>query len=158
MRFYRLFPLMPGLAVRAWGAYAWQLTLKTERGTFIALRVAVPSECTILKEDTMKIITDIQSIEKMAGEKEDQNWLFRCFVKASYMGAEELDAIVHKLYGEVSAQINCQTCGNCCRIMHPILRKKDIRRLASHLSVSEDTFEKQYLVKGDGEKITFRDT
>ena len=106
----------------------------------------------------MEIITNIKSLEKLAAEKEDQNWLFRCFIKGSDMGIEELDAIVHKLHNSVVEQIDCQACGNCCKVMHPILKKKDVTRLASHLSVPEDEFEKQYLTEDeDKDGLTFQD-
>jgi len=107
----------------------------------------------------MELVTDIKDIEKFAAEKEDQNWRFRCFVKGSDMEIEELDAIVHKLLDSVSAQIDCQACGNCCRAMHPILKKKDLRQLASHLALSPDELKKQYLMKDEEEEgLTFRDT
>ena len=91
-----------------------------------------------LEEWIMKLVTDIKLIEKLAAEKEDHNWRFRCFLKGADIDIEELDAIVHKLYNSVVEQIDCQTCGNCCRIMHPILKQSDIKRLASHLSMSQD--------------------
>jgi Fe-S-cluster containining protein len=105
----------------------------------------------------MELKTDIKTIEKLAAEKEDQNWRFRCFVKGSDMEIEQLDAIVHKLNESVSTQIDCQTCGNCCRVVHPILKQKDIERLASHLSLPESEFSKKYLIRDEEEDgFTFR--
>ena len=106
----------------------------------------------------MKLETDIKRIEKLAAEKDDQNWRFRCFLKGADLEIEELDAIVHTLNKEVSAKIDCQSCGNCCRVMHPILKPKDIKRLASHRSVSQDEFEEQHLVKDEDDDLTFRET
>ena len=67
----------------------------------------------------MSLVTDIKTIERLAAEKEGANWRFRCFLKGADMGFEQLDAIVHKLYESVSAQIDFQECGHCCRVMHP---------------------------------------
>ncbi|MFH1964780.1 MAG: YkgJ family cysteine cluster protein, partial [Acidobacteriota bacterium] len=107
----------------------------------------------------MRLVTDIKDIEKLAAEKEDQNWRFRCFVKGCDLEIEELDAIVHRLNDAVSAKIDCQSCGHCCRVMHPILKKKDIERLASHLAIPPNKFEEEYLVKDEEEKgLTFRTT
>ena len=107
----------------------------------------------------MRLVTDINDVERLAAENEDQNWRFRCFVKGCDLGLEELDAIVHKLNDTVSAKIDCQSCGNCCRLMHPILKEKDILRLAARLSMSTSKFEKEYLMKDEEENgLTFRTT
>ena len=107
----------------------------------------------------MRLVTDIKDIEMLAAENEDHNWRFRCFVKGCDLKIEELDAIVHKLNDAVTAKIDCQSCGNCCRVMHPILKKKDIQRLAVRLSLPASEFEKEYLVKDEVEDgYTFRAT
>lgn len=102
----------------------------------------------------MAIITDLQLIKKLAGEREDENWRLRATLKGFKI--EELDTIIHRLYTDVSSQIDCQTCGNCCRVMHPILKKDDIVRLSSHLSMSQDAFEDEYLIKDQDGDIIFR--
>ena len=99
----------------------------------------------------MKINKDYKNIGKLAEKKDDENWEFRCFLKAADIKTEELDAIVHKLYEEVAAQINCQECGNCCRVALPLLKTKDITKLSDHLSLSPDELKKQYLVKNERE-------
>ncbi len=107
----------------------------------------------------MKLVTDIKQIEMLAAEKKDQNWRFRCFLKGCELEVEELDAIVHRLNDAISEKIDCQTCGHCCRIIHPILKKKDIKWLASHLSMSAPEFEETYLVRDEEEDgFTFRST
>ena len=107
----------------------------------------------------MDLITDIKEIEKLAAEKEDQNWRFRCFIKSTDLEIQELDAIVHRLNKEVSGKIDCQSCGHCCRVMHPILNKEDTKRLASHLSIASEMFEREYLMKDEEEEgPTFRAT
>ena len=107
----------------------------------------------------MNLVTDIETIQKLAAEKEDANWRFRSFLKGLDMEFEELDAIVHQLYESVSAQIDCEACGLCCRVMHPILNKRDIERLADRLSLSVNEFESEYLMKDEEEDgFTFRST
>jgi len=101
----------------------------------------------------MVIITDIKLIEKLAEERADENWRFRTYLKG--YGIDELDAIVHRHYEDVVSKIDCQACGNCCRVMHPILKQPDIERLASHLSVSENDLEGQSLVKDEDGNTTF---
>ena len=105
----------------------------------------------------MKLITNIQEIERLAEGKDDQNWHFRCFLKGCDMEVGELDEIVHDLYERVSAEIDCQTCGNCCRVIHPVLKNKDVKRLAAHLSMSRSDFKKKYLEEDeDDREMVFR--
>ncbi len=107
----------------------------------------------------MDLITDIKTIEKLAVQKEDENWRFRCFLKGANIELEDLDAIVHRLYDSVAAQIDCQTCAQCCRVMHPILKEKDVARLSAHLSMSASDFHKEYLMRDEEENgFTFRAT
>jgi Fe-S-cluster containining protein len=43
--------------------------------------------------------------------------------------------------------------------MHPILNKEDTKRLASHLSIASEVFEREYLMKDEEEEgPTFRAT
>ena len=104
----------------------------------------------------MPVITDIKLIEKLAEERADENWRFRTYLKG--YGIDELDAIVQRLYADVSSQIDCQACGNCCRVMHPILKGGDINRLAAHLSVSENELKDQYLAEDEDGDLTFRES
>ena len=57
--------------------------------------------------------TDLVRIQKIAKEKEDENWYFRTFLKG-YEG-KNLDSIVHRLFKKISDEIDCTTCGNCCK-------------------------------------------
>ena len=101
------------------------------------------------------VITDLELIEKLAEERADENWRFRTYLKG--YDIEKLDAAVHRLYADVSSQIDCQACGNCCRVMHPILKQPDIIRLSSRLSISQDEFDKEHLIKDEEGDLTFRE-
>mgnify|MGYP006284957437 CR=1 FL=1 len=71
-------------------------------------------------------INDPQRIKKLAQEKEDENWEFRVFLKRIDMRSEELDALVHGLYRDISSRIDCLECGNCCRSILPNLSPADM--------------------------------
>ena len=49
-----------------------------------------------LEEWIMKLVTDIKLIEKLAAEKEDHNWRFRCFLKGA-----DIDIVFHICFAEV---------------------------------------------------------
>ena len=103
----------------------------------------------------MKIETDLSTIERLTRENEQANWEFRCFMKILEIPAEKLDAIVHRLNKEVSAQIDCRACANCCKVVSPVLDQKDIKRLAKHLDMPRESFIGEYLMEDpeDGEII-----
>ncbi|MDF7826654.1 YkgJ family cysteine cluster protein [Pontiellaceae bacterium B12227] len=99
------------------------------------------------------ITTDLEVIEKVAKEREDENWRFRSYLKG--YDTDEVDAIIHRLYEEIAPQIDCQACGNCCRAMHPILKDGDVEHLSAHLGISDDELTKQYLAEDDDGDTTF---
>jgi hypothetical protein len=99
----------------------------------------------------MRLERDPKRIAELARKKEDANWAFRYFLKSCDLSVKELDSIVHKHYKTMSGQIDCRKCANCCRVVRPLLKRKDVERLATHLRISRDHFLREYLVK-DAEK------
>lgn len=99
----------------------------------------------------MKIETDLAYIEQMGDEREDENVAFRSFLKNLSISDEELDAIVHQINDEVTAQIDCTACANCCKVFGPILNDEDISTFASGLELSVADLESQYLKLSENE-------
>jgi Fe-S-cluster containining protein len=97
----------------------------------------------------MKLETNIKRIEQLIKEKEDANWEFRCFIKASDISIEDIDSVVHEVCDTISRQIDCRQCANCCKVVRPLLQQKDVNRLARALNMSEYDFIQEYLVEGD---------
>jgi len=93
----------------------------------------------------MRIETNIGRVRRLAAEKEEENWRFRSFLKATDLSIEEVDAAVRRLDDEISQQINCMACANCCRSVFPELLRRDIARLARSLRISEEELLAQYL-------------
>ena len=95
---------------------------------------------------------DLIKIENLAKEREGENWNFRTFLKGNDI--KNLDTIVHKLFKRVSESIDCTACGNCCKKMQPILKKKDISKLSKSLNITPDQFITKYVDKDeDGDNI-----
>lgn len=62
----------------------------------------------------------------------------------------QIDPQVQKLYAEVSAQIDCTQCGNCCRKLEPGLNLEETQRLAHCMGMPHDEFlHQQVLNEGD---------
>ncbi len=92
-----------------------------------------------------KIITDLAYIKIKALEREDENIRFRSYLKFHELSSEEIDAIVHGILAEVTLQIDCTKCGNCCKKISPVLEDEDICTFANGLGMPEDQFRAQYL-------------
>lgn len=58
---------------------------------------------------------------------------------------KNLDDIFHTQHHQVFRKIDCLKCANCCKTTSPIFRDVDIKRIASHLRMSETNFIKNYL-------------
>jgi len=58
---------------------------------------------------------------------------------------KNLDEVTEKLHNEAFEQIDCMTCGNCCKTTSPIFYQKDIDRLSKHLKMKPGTFVEKYL-------------
>ena len=99
----------------------------------------------------MKIETNLDFIKDMGKKKEDENWKFRSYLKALDIETSELDSIVHKINNEVSSQIDCTKCANCCKIIYPNLDEEDISWFSSGLNKSIEEFKSVYLSVSEDE-------
>jgi Fe-S-cluster containining protein len=96
--------------------------------------------------------TDLVRIQKIAKEKEDENWKFRTFLKC-YEG-KKIDSIVHRLFKKISDEIDCTTCGNCCKRIQPVLKDKDITKLSESLKIDPKKFKDKYVGNDeDGDRV-----
>jgi uncharacterized protein len=97
----------------------------------------------------MKLETDIKNIEQLSQQREDANWKFRCFLKRSDLSVAKIDSTVKGLYQEISAQIDCTECGNCCKVVQPVLTEADIKKLARHHELSTTEFRSRFLLENE---------
>jgi Fe-S-cluster containining protein len=101
----------------------------------------------------MKFEFDIDRIKKLAIQREDENWMFRCFLKGRCdLSSEEIDTLFRQFAKEVTREIDCMECANCCREVKPLLQSKDMERLGSFLGLSRTSFCEKYLVESEEEK------
>jgi uncharacterized protein len=66
----------------------------------------------------------------MSKKKENENYRFRTFLKGQHDA--KVDKLVHRINKEVEAQIDCTLCGNCCKILIPSVKEKEIDTLAKN--------------------------
>jgi uncharacterized protein len=104
-----------------------------------------------------RIITELELIERYARARQDENHRFRSYLKRLELRDAQLDTVVRDTADEVMEQIDCTTCGNCCRTMHVTVDQFDIERLAKRLGMKPHAFEKKYVVLADDrEKLLSR--
>lgn len=92
-----------------------------------------------------KIETDLEKIQKLAEQREEENWEFRSFLKGCDYSLKKIDKIAHGLTQEISSRIDCAKCGNCCRAVKPVLTRKDIEKLSKGMVLPADQFREEYL-------------
>ena len=94
---------------------------------------------------------DLVQIRQRAKEKEDENWKFRAFLKGECdLEAEEIDRRVFAITRRVWAGIDCTSCANCCREVHPTFSEKEVDRLALRLGLDRGRFIQKYLERAEG--------
>jgi len=76
----------------------------------------------------MHLETDLSKIKRLADIREDENFRFRTFLKGK--DSVKIDSIVHRLHKEITAQIDCTLCGNCCCQLKPEVYEEDVEALA----------------------------
>lgn len=97
------------------------------------------------------LVTDHQEIARLSKRKERENISFRAKLKMNVRDEDRLDAKVHALYKEISAQIDCRSCGACCKHYDIIVNDIDIERLAKDLKISAEEFRSLYVKKASDE-------
>ncbi len=87
--------------------------------------------------------TDLNIIAAASISKEEENDHFLRSLRNR--DDRELDVMVHLLNDEVSAGVNCTTCGNCCKTLVINVTHEEIGTLAKHLRLSEEEAKEQYI-------------
>ncbi len=59
----------------------------------------------------------------------------------------KLDKMSSSIEKEVWKEVDCLSCGNCCKTMSPTFTKTDIKRIAAHFSQTPEDFTKKWLRK-----------
>jgi len=97
----------------------------------------------------MYLETNLSKIKQRAAERENENFRFRAFLKGK--DSDKVDKIVHQLHKEITQQIDCNLCGNCCIQLKPRLNEKDIAILAPLENISSEKYMEEYCVKDFGD-------
>jgi uncharacterized protein len=58
-----------------------------------------------------------------------------------------LDSLVVSTDKKIWKEVDCLGCANCCKTMSPTYTKKDVKRIADHLEMTEKAFREKWLYK-----------
>jgi uncharacterized protein len=89
------------------------------------------------------MLTDLFTIQQLAKEKEIENDLFTVFLQSQH--AETIDNLV--LNEKITPQINCTTCGNCCKSLLINVTEEEADILSKYLNQTREVFDSNYLEK-----------
>lgn len=103
----------------------------------------------------LEIVTDLDTIRRLAEEREQTYVKFRAFLKWRLDWDDaKLDKVVHETARPVYEAVECMSCANCCRTMLVSVHPGDVPRLARRLRITEAAFEERYLaVSPEREKV-----
>ena len=104
-----------------------------------------PGRAASILQPDVPIVRDPERVRHLATEKRDENESLRRFLKGEGPPPQIVDRLFHRLRVEVSAEIDCTECANCCRQMSPVLRPGDIERLSRRLQVPNPQFRVSHL-------------
>ncbi len=102
----------------------------------------------------MVLELDIGRIEEFGRLRKVENVEFRSYLKGQDF--DKIDGIVHLLNREISDQIDCTSCGNCCEKLSPCIIAKDVDRLSTRLYISPKQVKDRYTEIYEGE-LFFKD-
>lgn len=78
----------------------------------------------------------------------------KLFEKLKKQKPKNLDRVTNELHDQAFENIDCLKCANCCRTTGPLLKNKDIERLASHFKIKPSLFTEKYLrIDEDGDFV-----
>ncbi|MFC1677761.1 YkgJ family cysteine cluster protein [Planctomycetota bacterium] len=90
--------------------------------------------------------SDYKDLEKLAREKEEENWGFRKFLKFyDELSDKELDQFVSRIAGKYESEIECISCGRCCKKLKPTFSQQDQQRLADRLMMTVEQLRPRHL-------------
>ena len=92
-----------------------------------------------------------QKLEQARKAKKENKALFDRMKKRN---PREIDRVVHELHDEVFEEVDCLACANCCKTTSPLMRDRDVDRLAKHLRMKPSAFTDQYVhIDEDGDWV-----
>ena len=71
---------------------------------------------------------------------------FRFLTSLKFKSADRVDKVASVLHQEAFEKIDCTQCANCCKTAKPTLSLTDVERISTHLKISVEELERNYLI------------
>lgn len=91
----------------------------------------------------MQLQTNLAYIQQAALEKEEENFFFKESLQNS--DADETDRAVQLLDAEITPQIDCTACGNCCKTLMINVTRPEVEDLSQYLNMPVDELKERYI-------------
>jgi Fe-S-cluster containining protein len=104
-----------------------------------------------------QLITDLAIIQHTADAQAGENEAFRTFINLEApLSDRGLNTVVQETTTAVWEHIDCRTCANCCRTLHPVFSRAEVQRIATYLGTTLADLRARYLTAdaGRGKYIT----
>jgi len=99
---------------------------------------------------------ELQQIQDKAIELKNENQKF--LDRLQKKPPKNLDVKMKELHNDTFNEIDCLTCGNCCKTTVPIITDKDSERIAKHLKMKVYDFETKYVAIEEDNFKSFKHT
>lgn len=98
----------------------------------------------------------MQEISKLHVEAALRTPEWRKFFNKNKQRLMKMDKDIERLHNEVSSEIDCLQCGNCCRSLGPMILEKDIDALSKQLKIKSSDFIEKFLRKDEDGDFVFQ--
>ncbi len=92
------------------------------------------------------LITHLATIQSLAKEKLEENNQFKNHLLQQ--NTKVVDELVFTLNEKITPQINCTTCGNCCKNLMINVEEYEAENVCKHLRISRQKFDEKFIEKG----------
>lgn len=90
------------------------------------------------------MVTHPNEMAPLLGAKSVENIFFKKHLRQ--FKSQEIDELIHQLNQTVSNQIDCTTCGNCCKKLEPGLEVNEIEQLANLKNMDANSFKNEFIL------------
>lgn len=95
----------------------------------------------------MPLETELRTIEQLQVTNQQENDAF--IAEAKTWPSQILDDLMFKLQAEITPQIDCLACGNCCKSLLINVEPDETEAPAQQLNMSTANFEERFIEKGN---------
>jgi Fe-S-cluster containining protein len=95
------------------------------------------------------LIKDPQVLKQIFPQVLEENKKFRKYLRN--FSSAQIDPQVQRIYAEVSADIDCTQCGNCCKKLEPGLTHDEARELAACKGMKHEDFLAAHVLQENDE-------